>query len=68
MSSDQGRKECMLLPNIAQQEIGLFAGLTPETTSRIFKKLRDRGVIGRRNGSLSILNSAPLHKFGLVAG
>lgn len=67
-SSGQGKKECMLLPNIAQQEIGLFAGLTPETTSRIFKKLRDRGVIGRRNGSLSILNSAPLHKFGLVAG
>lgn len=65
-SGDQVEGECTSLPDIAQQEIGLLAGVSPETTSRVFKKLRERGVIGKYQGNLSILNSEPLTKRGLL--
>ncbi len=65
-AGDQMEGECTSLPGIAQQEIGLLAGLSPETTSRVFKKLRERGVIGKHQGNISILNSGPLTKRGLL--
>ena len=65
-AGDQVEGACASLPDIAQQEIGLLAGVSPETTSRVFKKLRERGVIGKYQGNLSILNSELLTKRGLL--
>ena len=53
------------LPEINQQEIGNLAGLTEETTCRIVRRLRARGVIGGRQRSLRILDPEILRHQGL---
>ena len=59
-------KDALNVPEMAQQELANLAGLSRETTSRILSKLRERGVIVRKNGCLNVVDLQPLIKRGLI--
>tara|TARA_B100002051_G_C16722429_1_gene633280 strand:- start:1388 stop:2074 length:687 start_codon:yes stop_codon:yes gene_type:complete len=59
-------KDALSVPEMAQQELANLAGLSRETTSRILSKLRERGVIVRKNGCLHVVDLQPLIKRGLI--
>ena len=54
------------IPSLAQKELGLMAGLSRETASRILSKLRSRGVLEEVDGCLRLLDLQPLIKRGLL--
>ena len=54
------------IPSLAQKELGLLAGLSRETASRILSKLRSRGVLEEVDGCLRLLDLQPLIKRGLL--
>ncbi len=54
------------LPQLAQREIALLAGLSRETTSRTLTKLRKRGTVGEQNGCLVLTDLEPLQKRDLI--
>ncbi len=54
------------LPQLAQREIALLAGLSRETTSRTLTKLRRRGTVGEQNGCLVLADLEPLKKRDLL--
>ena len=55
-----------LIPPLPQKEIALLAGLARETASRTLSKLRSRGTVQERDGSLTIVDPQPLIKRGLI--
>jgi CRP-like cAMP-binding protein len=55
-----------LIPPLPQREIALLAGLARETASRTLSKLRSRGTVEERDGSLAIVDPQPLIKRGLI--
>ena len=55
-----------LIPPLPQKEIALLAGLARETASRTLSKLRSRGTVEERDGSLAIVDPQPLIKRGLI--
>jgi len=55
-----------IIPPLAQSEIGVLAGLSRETTSRVINKLRKRELLDDINGSLRITSIEPLRKRGLI--
>ncbi len=54
------------IPSLAQKELGLMAGVSRETASRILSKLRSRGVLEEVDGCLRLLDLQPLIKRGLL--
>ena len=54
------------IPSLAQKELGLLAGLSRETASRILSKLRSRGVLEEVDGCLRLIDLQPLIKRGLL--
>jgi len=54
------------IPSLAQKELGLMAGFSRETASRILSKLRSRGVLEEVDGCLRLLDLQPLIKRGLL--
>ncbi len=54
------------IPSLAQKELGLMAGLSRETASRILSKLRSRGVLEEVDGCLRLLDLQLLIKRGLL--
>ncbi|MED5383557.1 MAG: Crp/Fnr family transcriptional regulator [Cyanobacteriota bacterium] len=55
-----------LIPPLPQKEIALLAGLARETASRTLSKLRSRGTVEEKQGSLQIVDPQPLIKRGLI--
>ena len=55
-----------LIPPVPQKEIALLAGLARETASRTLSKLRSRGTVEEKEGSLQIVDPQPLIKRGLI--
>ena len=55
-----------LIPPLPQKEIALLAGLARETASRTLSKLRSRGAVEEKEGSLQIVDPQPLIKRGLI--
>ena len=55
-----------LIPPLPQKEIALLAGLARETASRTLSKLRSRGTVEEKEGSLQIVDPQPLIKRGLI--
>ncbi|MEC8096677.1 MAG: Crp/Fnr family transcriptional regulator [Cyanobacteriota bacterium] len=55
-----------LIPPLPQKEIALLAGLARETASRTLSKLRSRGTVEEKEGSLQIVDPQPLIKRGLL--
>lgn len=54
------------IPSLPQREIGLLAGLSRETASRILAKLRSQGVLVEEAGCLRIVDLQPLLRRGLL--
>ncbi|WP_115120228.1 Crp/Fnr family transcriptional regulator [Synechococcus sp. UW105] len=54
------------IPDLAQLEIALIAGLARETASRTLSKLRSRGTVSEESGRLRLADLQPLEKRGLL--
>ena len=65
--SSNNNDSLAIIPPLAQSEIGVLAGLSRETTSRVINKLRKRELLDDINGSLRITSIEPLRKRGLIA-
>ena len=52
-----------LLPQLKKNKIASILHITPETMSRVLKKLKEDNVIENRNKQLNILDKAKLKKF-----
>ena len=64
--SSNSNNSLAIIPPLAQSEIGVLAGLSRETTSRVINKLRKREILDDINGSLRITSIDPLKKRGLI--
>ena len=56
-----------LIPQLAQRDLALLAGMARETASRTLSKLRSKGTVVEENGCLKLADLKPLIKRGLIA-
>ena len=62
ISSDRNGERMALNLNISRKELAKIVGVTPETMSRVIRKMEEKGLIGIQGRNIQILKPESLHR------